>query len=329
MEIPADPLIFNGTLNAGAAVHQTADITESLVEQDVAGPYNAQSVGQAEGVDVLIDVIGADVSLVSSDLITGEVVAKCVGNVAQYSANSDSVELDVAGEGAIGDALDDLLDVLLPGLDPLDPVINVEENVVTTIPGGLSVDALVVTVLEAIDEEVPLITVRVGHAELSNVACGSIPECSDTTDNDGDGVIDADDPGCHTDGNPDNPDSYDPNDDDESDIPECQDGIDNDGDGQIDFPGDDGCDSPTDDDESDDCSDGIDNEGDGVADINDPGCHTDGNANNPDSYDPNDDDETDASRALPTTGASVPTATAVGLGLAGLALVALRRRSEA
>ncbi len=40
------------------------------------------------------------------------------------------------------------------------------------------------------------------------------------------------------------------------------------------------------------CSDGINNEdGDQVSDMDDPGCHTDGNPNNPDSYDPKDDDE--------------------------------------
>jgi len=39
------------------------------------------------------------------------------------------------------------------------------------------------------------------------------------------------------------------------------------------------------------CSDNVDNDGDGVADIDDPDCHTDGDAANPDTYDPNDDSE--------------------------------------
>lgn len=51
---------------------------------------------------------------------------------------------------------------------------------------------------------------RLGHAEVSRVACGAPPQCSDGIDNDGDGLIDADDPGCHTDGDASNPDSYDP-----------------------------------------------------------------------------------------------------------------------
>ncbi len=41
-------------------------------------------------------------------------------------------------------------------------------------------------------------------------------QCSDGVDNDGDGVIDSADPGCHTDGNPNNAASFDPNDDSEA-----------------------------------------------------------------------------------------------------------------
>jgi len=48
---------------------------------------------------------------------------------------------------------------------------------------------------------------------------GTPPECLDYVDNDGDGKIDAKDPGCHSDGNPDNTASYDPFDDDEKDAP--------------------------------------------------------------------------------------------------------------
>ncbi len=109
----------------------------------------------------------------------------------------------------------------------------------------------------------------------------------------------------------------------------CEDGIDNDGDGQIDFPNDTGCASARDDsekphdlectdpgDDSEDvdptptpnptptptptpqCSDGVDNDNDGFVDINDSGCHTDGDAGNPVSYDPNDDRE--RTRITPT-----------------------------
>ncbi|MPZ01013.1 MAG: hypothetical protein GEU97_24220 [Actinophytocola sp.] len=112
------------------------------------------------------------------------------------------------------------------------------------------------------------------------------PQCSDGVDNDGDGKVDyPEDPGCE-----------DPRDDDESDNggqPECSDGVDNDGDKKIDYPDDPGCESPEDDSESPnpECSDGVDNDGDGKVDADDPECHTDGDATNPDSYDPRDDDE--------------------------------------
>ncbi len=70
------------------------------------------------------------------------------------------------------------------------------------------------------------------------------------------------------------------------------------------------------------CSDGADNDGDGVIDAADPGCHSDGNAGNPDSYNPNDDSEANGGGnlggdELPFTGTDV-----VVLGLAGALLLA-------
>jgi hypothetical protein len=47
--------------------------------------------------------------------------------------------------------------------------------------------------------------------------CGVPPQCSDGIDNDGDGLVDSNDPGCHSDGNTANPASYDLNDNDETD----------------------------------------------------------------------------------------------------------------
>lgn len=89
-------------------------------------------------------------------------------------------------------------------------------------------------------------------------------QCNDTADNDGDGLIDTNDPGCHTDGNPSNSGSYDPTDDDETNTiaAQCSNGVD-DGDPE-----------------------------DTLADAQDPGCHSDGNANNTGSYVPTDNDET-------------------------------------
>lgn len=159
------------------------------------------------------------------------------------------------------------------------------------------------------------------------------PQCADGVDNDGDGVIDAADPGCHTDGNPNNPASYDATDDNERDA-----GTGGSGDETAGNP---------------ECSDNRDNDGDGRIDERDPGCHTDGNANNAASYNPDDDDESDdggtagaggdagvgdgdgagagdgaADSTLPFTGGNV-----VGLLLAGLLVLAgglvLRRREDA
>ena len=54
-------------------------------------------------------------------------------------------------------------------------------------------------------------------------ACMSAPECSDNIDNvdPEDSLIDEFDPGCHSDGNPNNPGSYDPNDNDETNLLTC------------------------------------------------------------------------------------------------------------
>ncbi len=92
-------------------------------------------------------------------------------------------------------------------------------------------------------------------------------DCSDGADNDGDGLIDAADPGCELNGNLESPDPV---------LNACQDGVDNDGDGLVDLD-DPGCDAATDNDEVNDvvpaCRDGIDNDSDGLIDFpNDPGC---------------------------------------------------------
>jgi LPXTG-motif cell wall-anchored protein len=151
------------------------------------------------------------------------------------------------------------------------------------------------------------------------------PQCSDGVDNDGDGKADGADPGCHSDGNPKNPDSYVPSDTDETDAsPNTPSGEPEEGG------------KPQ-------CSDNKDNDGDGLVDEDDPGCHSDGNPNNASSYNPNDDNEANgagngapnagageagnAPESLPFTGANL-----VGLSLAGLLMLAggllLRRRED-
>ncbi|MEE8408671.1 MAG: hypothetical protein V3T05_03605, partial [Myxococcota bacterium] len=91
------------------------------------------------------------------------------------------------------------------------------------------------------------------------------PACSDGIDNDGDGLTDwHQDPGCNNS----------PSGISESTDPGCSDGRDNDGDGKVDYPADPGCDSRTDTTERDpECMDGIDNDGDGMIDFpQDPDC---------------------------------------------------------
>jgi uncharacterized repeat protein (TIGR01451 family) len=167
-------------------------------------------------------------------------------------------------------------------------------------------------------------------SSMSSSSSSSVshPQCSDGADNDHDGRIDAQDPGCYNNG------YYTPWDNDETDPvassssssvssvmssssssanqPQCSDGVDNDHDGRVDIY-DPGCYmngyyNPWDNDETDPaasssssvmssssssvyraaCSDGMDNDNDGRVDFNDPGCYTNG------IYNPNDTDELDA-----------------------------------
>ena len=106
---------------------------------------------------------------------------------------------------------------------------------------------------------------RSEYVTLSSVV---IAQCRDGLDNDGDGLVDLNDPGCLT-----------ADDLDESDATTaCQDGLDNDGDGFVDFPEDIGCEDAQDNDELNAvidlfaCEDGLDNDGDGLVDLADSGC---------------------------------------------------------
>jgi len=127
---------------------------------------------------------------------------------------------------------------------------------------------------------------------------GAAPKCSNGIDDDKDGLIDAQDPGCWD--KPGDKTSYNPNDNDESNLTACNDKKDNDGDGKVDI-NDPGCHTdgnpnnsksynPNDNSERDPkkpvCSDDEDNDGDGLKDKDDPGCHKDGDVTNEASYDP-------------------------------------------
>jgi hypothetical protein len=110
-----------------------------------------------------------------------------------------------------------------------------------------------------------------GTIELSLQVTPLGPPCSDGLDDDGDGKVDAEDPGCAA-----------ADDTDESDDAAgptaCSNGVDDDGDGLADHPYDPGCFGVGDDDEIDPevtpaCANGIDDDGDGKIDFpDDPGC---------------------------------------------------------
>ncbi len=150
----------------------------------------------------------------------------------------------------------------------------------------------------------PLVDVVIAEAiaDFTGNPCAAAarPQCSDTADNDGDGRIDAQDPGCLS--GPGG--AFNPNDNDERDPgarPQCSDTADNDGDGRIDaqdpgcLSGPGGAFNPNDNDERDgpaarpQCSDTADNDGDGRIDARDPGCLSGPNG----TFNPNDNDETD------------------------------------
>jgi LPXTG-motif cell wall-anchored protein len=295
IDIPADPIAVSGTLTASASAHEAADIDTALtvVEQEVAGPYHARALGQVEQAGVVYDVAGADVALVSAALIRAEAAVVC-GPTPTFTAASEIVDLAIGGEPVpLNAPVQDLIDAVsdLLATSGLNAVVDVQRNVVTDrADGGVSIDALVVTVLAAAGET-PLGVVRIAHAEIGPDAC-SPPQCSDGADNDADGVIDSADPGCHTDFNAGNPASYDPNDDDERT----------------------------------ECNDTADNDGDAVIDAADPGCHTDGNAANPATYDPNDNSELDAAVLPRTGGTSTAPLLAAALLAGGSTLAVLRRR---
>jgi len=209
----------------------------------------------------------------------------------------------------------------LPGLLPI--ICNAEEIAgASAVREALSVFALQVGTMSVLKE-------TTAASESLSVAPEAGAQCSDTIDNDGDGVADTNDPGCHSDGNAANAASFVPTDNDEANAAAPGGGS-----GGNDDDDDDGGDTQ--------CSDGRDNDGDGVSDEDDPGCHTDGNANNPDSYDADDDSEANGggggggggggsanldSGALPFTGTDI-----IGISLAGLLVLAggllLRRRED-
>jgi hypothetical protein len=229
VDIPASPLAVNGTLIAKTKVHAASDIPSELevVAQSQAGPYNESAIGTVDHLEILQEVPdAAAIALVNATALRAEAVGVCANGVPKYSANSEIVALSVAGSPIdlntpVNEILQAVIDALTAaGLAP--DLVDVAVNEVTNLPdGGIAVNALHVSVAGA-----ALAEAWIGHAEVGPLTCAPatttaapLPECSDNVDNADpeDTVADEDDPGCHTDGNPDNPDTYVPLDDDETD----------------------------------------------------------------------------------------------------------------
>ena len=207
--LPVAPVAVSGTAVglAGASAASTLTSTLEQSQQTVAGPYNVVGVGLTEGLDVLAGVpnpvpglpdIG--VSLVNADVVRGEAVGVCRAGRAEYSATSEAVNLEIGGQPVLPDAsIEDLVDTLDQLLQPLGFLVDIQREEIVQLPnGGIAVNALHVTVLGGIGvpATTPVLDLVVGHAEVGGLQCGPTPQCSDTQDNDGDGVIDANDPGC-------------------------------------------------------------------------------------------------------------------------------------
>jgi subtilisin len=119
-----------------------------------------------------------------------------------------------------------------------------------------SVDEIL-TALQDTGLPIPDVYADTSRIRIAQARIALLPECSNGLDDDADGLIDPDDPGC----------------DDADDASEkapnlaCDDGADNDGDGFVDFPEDPGCFHPSADHEDPRCQDGVDNDGDGGIDF--------------------------------------------------------------
>ena len=306
----------------------------------------ASALGLGVGAAESKGVIGEDANCQTADgsAKTANVSSPGGGAVAQV-ANSTSHSKSCRGaapEVANTSSVIGLGGVQVP--IPAAGCANGTPDTVTGIPGVLPIvcNADDIAGAQAVREALDVFVLQVGTTSLAKettaasetlsvapaAAENTATQCADNTDNDGDGLVDEDDPGCHTDGNANNPNSYNPADDNEA----------NSGGGT----GGSGGGNP-------ECDDNRDNDGDGKVDADDPGCHVDNDINKP--YNPDDDSEgsdggdggagdggaggnaptggqgADADN-LPFTGTDV-----VGLALAGLLMLAggllLRRREDA
>jgi len=215
---PVDaPTLVLGTAVGVANAHAASDVPTALeqVSQAVPGPYNARGVGLLTNLSVGVN-FGVPVELITAEAVKGEAVGVCRAGTAVYSANSEIVNLRIGGMAvALNQPITGLVDTLNTLLQPLQAVVDIKRNEVIVTAQGAIVNALHVTILGGIGvpaNPAPLLDLVVGSAAVNGLQCPPPRQCSDTRDNDNDGKIDAQDPGCINDRG-----VYDPNDDDETD----------------------------------------------------------------------------------------------------------------
>ncbi len=238
--LPVGTLVETGAAR-GQATTSAADVLPSLLDeqqQPVPGPYNARGIGQVDDLGLLLEVptgvlnVNLELATISADSIRAEAVGVCRAGRAVYSGQSELINAEINNEPlGLDTPLTDLLETINGLLEPLQAVVDIDRNQVSITDQGVIVNALRVTVLDAIPDpetgglipnlEQPnaLLDLTIGQAQVGGLQCppADRPECSDTQDNDGDGRIDANDPGCINNG------VYDPNDDDERDLPRTAD----------------------------------------------------------------------------------------------------------
>jgi hypothetical protein len=214
----------------------------------VSGVLTAQTavtpaVGHAEAAVTNVAIGALGIPAITLAVLTSSADASCKDGDSVFSSAGEVVNLRIGGTV-----------VQLPtNGDPFTVDLGLAQlylNRVVTTQNSITRRALQLTVpLLRLD-----IVIAEAEADVEGKPCGNQPpppppECSDKQDNDGDGKIDENDPGCHSGPHG----SYNPHDDDERDTPptkpQCGDGNDNDGDKKIDMK-DPQCSNPKDDDES-------------------------------------------------------------------------------
>jgi len=111
----------------------------------------------------------------------------------------------------------------------------------------------ILSALQGTGLPIPDVYAETSRIRIAQALLAILPDCSNSLDDDGDGLTDLEDPGCADAGDPSEKAAHLP----------CDNGEDDDGDGLVDLPQDPGCPAATASREDPKCQDGIDNDGDG------------------------------------------------------------------